>query len=626
MLHLPLARKILLALLFAAAAAGAQAVPGSLAMAQTAVSAEVQALLDDRRPAAELSRKELAQRMRQLRRLIAQDGLAAGIKRQLRVKLAADRQYRRAGMTAANGGAAVEPGGNGRGAAPVRRPECRLKATPAAAKPGAPVKLSWTSEAGYSSGELRLGNAILSSAPQLPDGSLAVKAPQTPSRHSYILEISGAHGSSFCTGGLTVEWPEDVIFDLTPATLAPSETPKQITFISTQTDEQRGGLRSTSACVLTYRKKSGTVTTRWTVMRPEDLSRARLAEAAWRVVNHHGNTQLCFPQSAPAEVSADGTSVKVAAKGPEGGVAHELTFGDQGVAMRGRQTELATQFFGIPYFYKKSRSREDRIARKDIKLDQYLDRPFERRPIGEYSSLTFTLDVTPLALDYVVPGAAGEAPFVDRSRSNGKMVCVKGKPDKHAGLGQPCIEKDMAGANFRIANLDLQWRDPRCSSRNDPSQTFCQHVGGYIYFTISIAEARFEFIDDNPQFTPLIQDPESRGWIYRYSLKQLLPAGTTRNPFKIAGKRTVVSGELLQPMRQAIFAAERANPPGCSANPRECVIPPRLKTAQGAAESDAEYLQHFSIANGQVGFEVISLSDLTFRINRFALIGTRRGN
>jgi len=626
MLHIRLARRLVLALLFAAMAAGAYGLPGPpLAMAQTAIPGEVQALLDDRRPAAELSRKDLAQRMRQLRLYIARDGLAADIRRQLRAKLAADRQYRRAGMTAANGGAAAA-GGNGRGAAPVRRPQCRIEATPAAVKPGAPVTLAWTSEAGYSSGELRLGNAILSSAPQLPEGSLAIKAPQMPSRHSYILEISGAQGSSFCTGALTVTGREDVIFDLTPATLAPSETPKQITFISTQTDEQRGGLRSTSACVLTYQKQSGKIATRWTVLRPEDLSRARLAEAAWRVVNHHGNTQLCFPQSAPAEVSADSASVKVAAKGPEGGVAHELTFGNDGVAMRGRQTELATQFFGRPYFYKKTRSREDRITRKDIKLDQYLDRPFERRPIGDYSSLTFTLDVTPLALDFVVPGAAGEAPFIDRNRSNGKTVCVTGKPEKHAELGQPCIEKDMAGANFRIANLDLQWRDPRCASRNDPSQTFCRYVGGYIYFTISIADGRFEFIDDNRQFTPLARDPETRGWIYRYSLKQLLPAGTTRNPFKIAGKRAVVSGDLLRPMRQAVLAAERANPPGCAVNPQECVIPPRLKTAQGGTESDAEYLQHFSIANGQVGFEVISLSDLTFRINRFALIGTRRGN
>ncbi|MGH8597465.1 MAG: hypothetical protein ACREXT_12475, partial [Gammaproteobacteria bacterium] len=91
----------------------------------------------------------------------------------------------------------------------------------------------------------------------------------------------------------------------------------------------------------------------------------------------------------------------------------------------------------------------------------------------------------------------------------------------------------------------------------------------------------------------------------------------------IENKRTVISGDLLQPMRDALLHAERNNPSECAVDPNQCYIPPRLKKDDGTRETDAEYLSHYSIGNGQVGYEVTSLSDVTFEVNEFSLIGTR---
>jgi hypothetical protein len=611
------------------------------ATAATALTANLQTLLDDTRPASELSRQELKKRMTAARAFLDAGGLSKEVIRKLRTMLRADREVRRAGKNPSR--AANKPArANKVKDKPARKNKearknkiessgpgaCTLTASPATAAPGSPIALEWTAQDGFNSGSIRQGNIVVSSAPELPSGSQPTTAPTTPSTYQYLMMVTGDSGSDTCAAVVKVVEAangEDVIFDLTPSTLAPSETPKHMTFISSQTDESKGGQRTSAACELTYQKQGDKIVTNWKVLRESDVSRAVLKEKAWRVVNHHGNTQLCYPGSPDAIVTTGSDFVKVTAQSAGGGVAHALTFGANAVTLRARETELATQFFGVPYFYKAAKGREDRIARKEIKLDQYLDMPFERRTISDYSSLVLTFDATPRVLDYVFPPLeADDPPFVDRQHSNSTTICVTGTPTRNAELGQRCITADeAAGSKFRIANLHLQWRDSRCRSQKDSSADFCRYFGDSIAFTIAIADARFQFIDDEPRFEELTQDPESRKWIYRFSLRHLLPAGTKGNPFRIKDRRTVISGDLLKPMRQAVLHAERNNPPACAGDPDQCYIPPRLKTAGGNPETDAEYFSHFSIANGQVGFETTSLSDVTFDVNRFSLIGTR---
>ena len=201
---------------------------------------------------------------------------------------------------------------------------------------------------------------------------------------------------------------------------------------------------------------------------------------------------------------------------------------------------------------------------------------------------------------------------------------MKGTPTRNAELGRPCIDIESGGGSkLRIANLDLQWRDPRCKSRKDTSNAICEYFGRSLGFTIAIADGRYEFIDDDPKFKHLFLDPESGRWLYRYSLKHFFPPETTRNPFKIVNKRTVITGDLLQPMRNALLYAEHNNPTQCASDSKGCYVPPRLKKADGDLETDTEYLSHYSIGNGQIGYEASSLSDMTFDVNQLSLIGTR---
>jgi hypothetical protein len=610
------------------------AILDSAAIAETAaidsvVGDPVQMLLEDKRPAGELSKKELAKRMRAVRALIRAGGLSKDVAQRLEIMLETDRGVKKARKQATAGSRLSErTHSDFADRKSAKRGLCTLAASPGRVAPGSPVTLEWTVPAGFTSGNIRQGNTVIAPSPEHPTGSMKVQAPVAPSMYQYLMTITSDARSDTCTTTLKVTAPstdKDVIFNLVPSTLAPSEALKHITFISTQTDESKGGKRTQRACELTYQKKGNTVVANWRILRESDVTKNMLKEHAWRIVNHHGNTQLCFPGSPDAVVASGSDFVSVTAQSTAGGIAHALTFGANAISMRARETELAIQFFGVPYFYKKTRSREDSIARKEIKLGQYLDTPFERRTITDYSSLVLTFDATPRVLEYILPRTdASDSAFVDPARSNNTTICVKGTPTRNAELGRPCIDKGSGGGSkLRISNLDLQWRDPRCKSRKDASNAICEYFGRSLGFTIAVADGRYEFIDDDPKFKELLMDPESGRWLYRYSLKHFFPPETTRNPFKIINKRTVIAGDLLQPMRNALLYAEHSNPAQCASDPEQCYVPPRLKKADGNLETDAEYLSHYSIGNGQIGYEATSLSDMTFDVNQLSLIGTR---
>src|SRR5260221_8102852 len=101
----------------------------------------------------------------------------------------------------------------------------------------------------------------------------------------------------------------------------------------------------------------------------------------------------------------------------------------------------------------------------------------------------------------------------------------------------------------------------------------------------------------------------------------MVQVGACNDSFRSTGPTTTIPDYLLPAMRAALLYALSNNPAGCVDN---CYIPPRLQNADGSTETDDEYVAHFTIGNGQIGYEMSSLADFTFNVTKFSLVGTRK--
>lgn len=494
--------------------------------------------------------------------------------------------------------------------------------------PNSSLNLNWIVPSAYTPQYIKQGNTVLVSTFPTETGGLSLSAPSAPGVYQYVMVVKGALAPLlFCATTVTVidDTKKDTLFKFGADDLAPSAAHKVVYFLSGETNDITGE-RTTRVCRLTYwRNLDGTVSSDWeTNAGPPDLAKIQ----GWSVVVWNGNTQLCSASGDQPEVTPiSSSSIRIQQKNRSSGrIAHSLTFDEQGVKMRARQIELATDFFGIPYYYKRvDGNPNDRLARKDLKLNQYFNTTYPARSIGAYRSLVLSFTATPLRLDIIYPPALPGMPdFVDQTIITPNKICVKGTPLRNADLGTPCLTRSQGGgAKFRIANLDMRWFDPRCDGRNDLSYSFCRYQGTALGFTIQLTAPGSQFIDERP-FNPLYQDPESRQWIYRYSLRNLLAPGTVVNPYKVINQTSTVSGDILPAMRQAILYAESSNPIDCRINPDLCYLPPRLINDDGSLESDDAYVAHFSIGAGQVGYEATTLSDMTYQVYQFSLVGEKK--
>src|SRR6476661_1448076 len=117
----------------------------SAAIAETAainsvVRYPVQTLLEDKRPAGELSKKELAKRMRAVRALIRAGGLSEDVVQRLQIMLKTDREVKKARKQATAGSRLSErTESDSADRKSAKHSLCTLAASPGVVAPGSPV-------------------------------------------------------------------------------------------------------------------------------------------------------------------------------------------------------------------------------------------------------------------------------------------------------------------------------------------------------------------------------------------------------------------------------------------------------------------------------------------------------
>jgi hypothetical protein len=223
-----------------------------------------------------------------------------------------------------------------------------------------------------------------------------------------------------------------------------------------------------------------------------------------------------------------------------------------------------------------------------LKLNQYLTFKFNEFFLKDYSKLQFVLDVMPLAI-------------------NVRTNCVPVVPNDPRA--QKCYDSNKHGSQFRMSLGNMTWKDPRCTKKVD-SDPVCKYYGDFLYLSLQLYDERREFFDDDEAF---FLDPGTGSYIYRVNMRKFLPSGTTENPLKKVGQRTVLNGDLLIDIKSAVIEAEKLG-----------YLPPRLVVREtGKPESDAQYIAHFSMSSSNLGYEVSGLSGITYQIDQFKFTGVR---
>ena len=491
---------------------------------------------------------------------------------------------------------------------------CKLKA-PKTVQAKGDLSLSWTVANAYTAGVVALGNAALVGTPSLPSGSKTLTAPALPGIYSYFMVVNDNAGHyEMCSEAVDVtdDTPRDVFSDLSAASLAPSSQEKILFFKGTESLVEEGD-PDIHTCMLRYRKESGRVQASWTIIPPTPLSDA-LKIPAHVFSNLAGSSRICT--ETPPAITTTENSVTVASRGITGDIANEATFGPNGVTLHARPTELAANYFGIPYFTSKD-------ARSETKLNQYFNSKYASRNLSDYSSLTLMFSATPRKVDYVYPPPKpDDPPFVDGALSGDEKICVKGMPLQHAEDGTSCLKAGTSVGHFRMVT-NVFWTDPRCK-KNDPSDPVCRYHNRHMYITIHVSGPKSGFPTDDAKFKPIFFDAgRSADYIYRMDLKKFFPSGTVLNPFQDEGVITSVSRDILPDVREGILYAVGQNPPECADgsywDPERCVLPPKL-----AGESDEDYINHFIIQGADIGYEIVAPSDLSNEIHTYSLVGIKK--
>lgn len=364
----------------------------------------------------------------------------------------------------------------------------------------------------------------------------------------------------------------DVIFDIVPQ-LAPTNAEKIVPFFRSQ------GFEAGTGCTLTYRRTENSVQASWQVLEDTGAIRSAFRNLRTQVTTWWADPALCSPE---AKVTVGPDWVQVSVPGPQQ-TAQAITFMQDRIVMRQRSIEGFAKHFGAPFFRSENRRQ---IGNKH---HEYVVARFDRPvSLGDYRKLRLIVDAK-LAHAEINTG------------------CVPGKPPPGA---QNCYEPRGMATQFRAAFGNITWTDPRCKVA-DPADPVCQ--GRFMQASISLFDERRHF-HNNDFFVQRgnFRDDRARIPIYRIDLRQLLPSGAVTNPFRTIGNRTTAEADVLPLLKKGLLLGEQSG-----------YLPPRLVKAGGAKETDDEYISHYSFASMNIGFEVSGLSDISFEIDRFSLVGLR---
>ncbi len=169
-----------------------------------------------------------------------------------------------------------------------------------------------------------------------------------------------------------------------------------------------------------------------------------------------------------------------------------------------------------------------------------------------------------------------------------------------------------------VSTAHLQWTDASCTEMI-PTDPLCKYQKKGFWYQVQMADSRFEFLEDWSNFNDkyIMFDAGTQTFGYRQSLKQMLPQGTVKNPYKIVGNRYTVEYDLLPSIKSAILQAEAE-----SKKTGIMYIPPR-RIINGVTENDAQYFAHFAINSFHTGYEVPGLANLSYEFYDVSLVDTR---
>lgn len=168
---------------------------------------------------------------------------------------------------------------------------------------------------------------------------------------------------------------------------------------------------------------------------------------------------------------------------------------------------------------------------------------------------------------------------------------------------------------------------------HDPAarQPVCAYNGKFFHYMITIYDNRFAYLsrwrtaahpDGAPRF---MEDIGTNAMMYGTSLEQLMsPAqrqawyAAGRNPYAVPGQRFRIEANLYPLIRAAILATQTQDMAdyarGANGRSKTPALPPRLP-----GESAAQYVAHFAVTSGNIGYEVSGLADISFTVHQFSL-------
>lgn len=373
---------------------------------------------------------------------------------------------------------------------------------------------------------------------------------------------------------LTTAYADVSLFD-TIELIRPTDNPKTIYVFS--------DIEFSQACKIEYWLEAGKIKTQKSMIYGPEIVKPAFKNALVSVTTWKTSVPLCTENMIVRTNSAN--QLVLAAEGPADTMAHIITIDQESFSMRERSPEVMTAVMGGEAFRNFGGAEAQEAG---LKLNQYFSLRFDEFFLKDYSKLNFSVDATPVAI-------------------NVKTNCYGTIPDHP--YAQKCYDSNIHASQYRMALGNATWKDPRCKKR-DEADPICKFYGDFLYMTMQLHDERREFFDDNSFF----QDPMTGSWIYRVNMRNYLPSGTTVNPFKIVGQRTLIQGDLLALLKNAILKAESFK-----------YLPPRLQNPTTLKlETDEEYIAHYSLSAANLGYEVSGVSGITYKINQFKFSGLKK--
>ncbi|HEY4488669.1 MAG TPA: chitobiase/beta-hexosaminidase C-terminal domain-containing protein [Candidatus Paceibacterota bacterium] len=432
-----------------------------------------------------------------------------------------------------------------------------------------------------SSGETRAGTDRSAAEPAI-EYAAAGSAPLTraeASRFATLLQIIAAWLASLraasASPGTTNASRQIVLYDFVQE-LKPQTTAQSIVF------------PKPDGCALGYSIRGSAVTTSWaTGVRPSA-----------KVVSYIGGLlpDVTFPLRlcSPEKIIESGPGwARVSVRGPMGGIAQSLTVAPDRIVMRDNTNEQYAKVFNTPtpFFPKEV---------QPAAINHSIDVVWRHESptlinLADYSSLELTLDLQITKADVTAHNVSGTPP-------SGATTLYD--PEKHA-------------ERFFLDLMVL--RDLRCDLTKYARDQRCEYEQSSMYVRCALFDTTDEWCGTDGSGQALIGriTPTDINAAYWLDWRDLLPPGTTQNPFKHGTRRGVLKGDILPLLKDALLRAESE----IDATTGKPFLLPREPN-----ETDEQYFAHYTMGNTRLASSMYGLSDMEYTIRDYKLVGTQKGS